>query len=875
MTNAPEISFDALFDSNPAPLLLLDSTNPGYLILEVNKAFTKAVRQTRKQLIGKSFFSLLSEYAIEITDFDNHFKSVIATKRPLQLKDHPYVILNKKAQEYWNSTNSPIFNDRGEVVQILHAPENVTELHLSLNQVQIATEMLKLQQKKIFSTFMQAPVGIGILKGSNYVVEMINPTLCEVYGLTQEFLTGKPIFDVLTDAKDLGFEVLLDSVMATGKTFKGNEYPVLIKRGGKLETLYFDFVYEPYMEDDGSISGVIVVANEVTEQVLFKNMLEESEARANLVVDSVGLGTFDLNLKNGKMFTSKRFANIFGFDEPVPRSEYIKAFDPADRLVREKALKEAQITGRLMYEVRVIWKDGSEHWVRSEGKVFYDKNNQPVRILGIMLDITDQRRAKIEQQKLVTLVANSADLMSILELTGHNSYINLAGQRLLGFKSPEDALTIPFSDLHAPEDYDFIVNEVIPAVMKTGQWTGIIKVRHLQTGEVFPLYNNCIRIDDPETGKTLAIGAVMRDLRPELNSKRALADSEHLLKQITNAAPTTLWMSDKTGEITYINQTWTDWTGLSVKKSLGFGFLNGIFEADRKISSIKLKHAFDSQKPFEFEFRITFKNGSIRWCSINAQPQFNTDRVFTGFIGACIDITDQKLLQQQKDDFIGIASHELKTPVTSIKAYTQILRRMLTKNGESNEANMVGRMDSQINRLNHLIGDLLDVTKINSGKLIYNNKHFNFDTMVSEMVDDLQRTTEQHQIITDFEAVGDIFGDEERIGQVVSNLITNAIKYSPKATEIRVSTRIKDELVSFCVEDYGIGIDEDKLSKVFDQFYRAVGGSQQSIPGLGLGLFISAEIIKREGGKIWATSDVGKGSIFCFDLPVKRTNNNE
>ncbi len=179
-------------------------------------------------------------------------------------------------------------------------------------------------------------------------------------------------------------------------------------------------------------------------------------------------------------------------------------------------------------------------------------------------------------------------------------------------------------------------------------------------------------------------------------------------------------------------------------------------------------------------------------------------------------------------------------------------------------------MDGQINRLTSLIGDLLDVTKINSGKLQFNDREFEFIPMVRELIEDLQRTTDKHTLVEKHEGDGVVFGDKERIGQVISNLITNAVKYSPNSEKIIIHTSLKDNEITLCVTDFGIGISQDKLDKVFEQFYRVSGNMQHTFPGLGLGLYISSEIIKREGGRIWVNSSEGKGSTFCFALPLVR-----
>ena len=647
--------------------------------------------------------------------------------------------------------------------------------------------------------------------------------------------------------------------------FTANNTPVLDTDGRVIYLVHTATKDYNHTEKE---KAIIPISTEIKEEVNAKNKIEEAEERARLAVAAVGLGTFDLNLLTEEIVTSPQFAKIFGFDEPVQRSEYIAAFHADDLKVRTKAHKEAAATGKLLYEARVVWKDESIHWVRAEGKVLYNPSSEAVRILGTLLDITEQRKAKEEQRKLITLVNNSVDLMCIISLDGANSYVNEAGRNLMGYENEEQVMKIPISGLHAPEDFEFIEKEVFPVVMAKGRWAGIIHFKHLKTGEVFPAFNNCIRIDDPVSGYPIAIGAVMRDLRPELAAKQALEDSEQLLKNITSAAPTALWMSDEKGSIIYNNQTWLQWTGRSYEENLGDGWFEAIYFKDKQRITEKFISDIAARNTYEAEFRLNHSDGTVHWCTVNGKPQYKNDGSFSGYIGACVDITEQKHLQQQKDDFIAIASHELKTPVTSIKGYTQVLEKIFLKKGDTKEAAMMSRMDAQINRLTTLISDLLDVTKINSGKLQFNDRPFEFNPMVKDLIEDLQRTTSVHTLIEKYDETAIVFGDKERIGQVITNLITNAIKYSPNADRIIIYTSLKDNEITLCVQDFGIGISEDKLDRVFEQFYRVSGDMQHTFPGLGLGLYISAEIIKREGGKIWVTSLKDKGSTFCFSLPL-------
>ncbi len=238
-----------------------------------------------------------------------------------------------------------------------------------------------------------------------------------------------------------------------------------------------------------------------------------------------------------------------------------------------------------------------------------------------------------------------------------------------------------------------------------------------------------------------------------------------------------------------------------------------------------------------------------------------------GMISNSRNITEKVLLERQKDDFVSVATHELKTPVTSIKAYAQILLKRFRKEGNEESAIMVEKMDQQLNKLVGLIGDMLDVTKIEGGKLQFQESFYEFNELVIEVVEELQRTTIDHKIELKLDESEKVFGDRERIGQVLTNLITNAIKYSPASRKINIFTSLEKNGITLCVEDHGVGISKENQDKIFERFYRVSGPEYQTFPGIGLGLYISHEIIKKQGGRIWVQSEKDKGSTFCFELP--------
>ncbi|HVF69760.1 MAG TPA: ATP-binding protein [Xanthomonadales bacterium] len=228
-----------------------------------------------------------------------------------------------------------------------------------------------------------------------------------------------------------------------------------------------------------------------------------------------------------------------------------------------------------------------------------------------------------------------------------------------------------------------------------------------------------------------------------------------------------------------------------------------------------------------------------------------------------------KQLGRQKDDFIAIASHELKTPVTSIKLYTQLLHRKFKMANDEKSTEAIAKMEGQINKLTDLINDLLDVSKIEEGKLRLNLGEFDLNGLVDEIIEEMQLTTKQ-RIEKELGSTELVYGDRDRLGQVLINIMSNAIKYSPSANKMIIRTSKDKKNITVSVEDFGMGLTPKEQAKVFERFNRAGQEGPGGLPGLGLGLYISSEIIKRHKGKIWVESTKGKGSKFYFLLPIEQ-----
>jgi two-component system sensor histidine kinase/response regulator len=231
------------------------------------------------------------------------------------------------------------------------------------------------------------------------------------------------------------------------------------------------------------------------------------------------------------------------------------------------------------------------------------------------------------------------------------------------------------------------------------------------------------------------------------------------------------------------------------------------------------------------------------------------------------EIEYRKQAEHKKDEFISIASHELKTPLTSVKGYVQLLARSIDKGDVGTVKKHLHKAQMQLEKLNELIADLLDISKIESGKLKFNKQHFVMDDLLTNIIEVMHQSNPDFTITKTGSVREPVFADEMRIEQVIVNFLTNAIKYSPGTSEVKIHVKLENDRVYVGVRDYGIGIGPEQQKSVFEKFYR-VEETSPHFQGLGIGLYISAEIIRRHGGDVGVTSTLGEGSEFYFTIPL-------
>lgn len=356
---------------------------------------------------------------------------------------------------------------------------------------------------------------------------------------------------------------------------------------------------------------------------------------------------------------------------------------------------------------------------------------------------------------------------------------------------------------------------------------------------------------------------IQASLRSEIEFRKKvegeLQERAGELHSILESIPQIAFTTSADGKIEFVNEQW-----LSYAPSKQEFPLTHPDDADLKR---QWERTVASGNALEMEVRVRkLDSADYRFHLLRAIPIKEGD-VLMKWVGTFTDIEDQKEAVKRKDEFISIASHELKTPLTTIKAYVQLLDRSIS--AEDPTRMYVERTLVQVKKLDNLIVDLLDLSKIESGKLKFNKKPFAFESVLADAVEMIRQTYPAYTIVRKGTADVEIYGDETRIEQVIINYLTNAVKYSPDHKEVQIESGVDaDRQVYVRVKDYGIGIRKDHQSDIFSKFYR-VEESADRFQGLGIGLYICAEIIRRHDGQFGVESEPGQGSTFYFTVPVQ------
>ncbi|MTI23223.1 PAS domain-containing protein [Fulvivirga sp. RKSG066] len=580
---------------------------------------------------------------------------------------------------------------------------------------------------------------------------------------------------------------------------------------------------------------------------------------------------------------NKIFKDIFGvkLQEDVL---YIDLIPPKYLEAFHSRIKQAFEGKQLSFEQQI--KKDKNRYLSFDYTPVVEQSNDDTNLVSIsFIDITDKKEAELKLVKAVKQVESERKLWQnlfidapqlIAIVSGKKNTFSFVNESFQSFFGSQKMLGKDLANA-LPGINTKEIKNALQKVRETQENLSFTEkaISYKYDGEkeetkYFSVTFHPIYYDNSQEDVDEDVVIYAHEVTDQVRARKSVEETNAFIRMLSDSLPQLVWVLGLDGKPEYINQQAKDFIGkpnAKYDKKWHHKF-NFPAESDRDIGEV-FEESLKGQEIFKVEHLIKRADETSRWFLSLGTPLVDSGGKINKWIISSTDIHDQKMLADRKDEFIGIASHELKTPLTSVKAYTDLLLDHL-KNADDQAIKLyLNKTSSNIVKLEGFINDLLDVSRIQSGKLTLKYERFDMDELVQEAVKHVAPVNDKHKIEVHGKLDKIIDGDKGRIEQVLINFLTNAIKYSPNAEKIEINVSLDGSFAKVSVRDYGMGIPNSKIKKIFDKFYRVEEHSTH-VSGLGIGLSISKEIIDRHNGLIDVQSSK-EGSIFSFKIPIKKS----
>jgi PAS domain S-box-containing protein len=652
--------------------------------------------------------------------------------------------------------------------------------------------------------------------------------------------------------------------------------------------------------------------------------LSSANDKLQQAIETGNMGTWSINPVTYEVTMSDFAKDLFGFplNEPIAVEHIVEAIDPDYRQTLTDILRNAienHEASDIEYPITNI-ATKQRKWVRAAGKFFYDQGGNLKEYSGMVIDITERKADEDRQGMLAAIIESSEDAIISKTLDGNITSWNGAAEKL--FEHTQEEAIGKHISIIIPDDRMQEEAIIIEKVRNNERVDHFETIRKTKSGKEVQLSLTVSPIKN-EQGKVIGASKIARDISRQKQFEDRLQNYAERLEILNTVGQTISADLDMQSILQKVTDATTQLTGAQ----FGAFFHNKVNEQGESYMLYTLSGA--PREAFEkfgmprntAVFAPTFNGeGIVRVDDITKDERYGKNSPHHGmpkghlpvvsylavpvtsksgdvigglFFGhpepgkfvkeheqlvagvaaqAAVALDNAKLydeikgLNAKKDEFIGLASHELKTPVTSISGYLQIIERGLAAD-DKNKA-FINKALLQVNKLTTLISDLLDVSKIQMGKLPFSYTSFDLAELLTDVAEMMQQSHITHHVELNY---GNqpimLHADHQRMEQVIINLITNGVKYSPGTDRLIINAGIINNRIRVSVQDFGIGIAKDQQQRIFSRFYR-VENLAAHMSGLGIGLYICHEIISRHKGKMWVESEVGKGSTFFFEIPA-------
>ncbi|MDF2454486.1 MAG: sensor histidine kinase, partial [Cytophagaceae bacterium] len=771
---------------------------------------------------------------------------------------------------------------------------------------------LEVIDKKFRNTVKQAPMGITILRGETYTVELANEAYLQLVDRTEEEFVGKPIFEALPEAKET-VQDLLHGVFTTGIPFNGYEIKVPINRFGKQEQCYFNFVYHPLKDEDGKINGIMVVVTDVTKQVESKFALLESENQfRNLVTQSpIPMAIFRgeefiIELGNEVMLKTlwhkqahevigKKLLDVFPELKDQKFPELLRTV-----LKNGETYKEAEAEAYLSTP-----KGLKKHYLDFEYAPLRELDQSTSGIMVTVMDVTEkvESRQVIKESAERLRLATEGTQIATWDLDLNTKHIIYSGQLTAFFGYPEHHVMTHQEMRHHvhPDDIHTIVEKAFETAIQTGVYQ--YEARIVQLDKAVRWIRTVGKVFFDSGNKPYRMLGTMMDITERKRSAQILEHSEKKFRTLADSMPQLIWTGEPDGILNYFSQSVYDYSGLTPQELQEKSWLEIVHPDDREENIKQWTASISSGNSFHFEHRFRRKDGEYRWQLSRAIPQKDEEGNILMWVGTSTDIHDRKLfideleknvrertkqlsllnkdLQKSNDDlaqFAYVASHDLQEPLRKIQTFTTRIIDVEKENLSQKGKDYFNRIQASSQRMQQLILDLLSYSRVNAGKKLFEPVDLN--SLLESVKENLKETVEQKnaQILSD--ELPKLLIIPFQFEQLLTNLLSNALKFSKneiapviiiKAASIHgkdIPSSAVDKQIYYhhlMVADNGIGFELQYKERIFQVFQRLHG--KEEYQGTGIGLSIVKKIIDNHHGFIDVESEVNKGSTFHLYIP--------
>jgi PAS domain S-box-containing protein len=686
----------------------------------------------------------------------------------------------------------------------------------------------------------------------------------------------------------------------------------------------------PILDDKGEIIEWFGTASDITERKQAEDALQEAKEqseRQKRLYETITSGTpdlmyvFDLNYRF--TYANEALLTMWGktWDNAIGKSLLENGYEPWHAEMHEREIDQIKATkqpirGEVSFPHATLGKRVYDYILTP---VFNDQGEVEA-VAGTTRDVTERKQweqslaqSSEELQAINEEMASANEEMAATneELTSTNDELELVNQQLreahqkieegevalrlaidaanfgtwfihsvtrefitddrlkelFGYY-PEEDLSIEQALAQITDEYrDFVATKLENAIYNDGDYDVTYPVIGLHDKQLRWLRAIGNLKADPSGAFSTFTGVVM-DITEQYLAAIKVERAEESLRMAIDAAGLGTYFINATDRIFHPSPRLKEFFGFRPDEVVPYdAAINQIHPDYRKKAADMVEAAFTKGERFDMEYPVIgYHDGSIKWVrGIGTMQQYDGKDFFTGVLH---DITESKRDEIRKNDFIGMVSHELKTPLTSLNAIIQVANNKLKISNDEFLAGAMVKANAQVKRMSTMINGFLNISRLESGKILIEKSHFDIEELVREITDELEVSVTSHEINLVECAPITVFADRDKINSVVSNLISNAVKYSPKDTTIRISCSANENEVTVSVSDEGIGIQPLDADKIFDRYYRVESSNTRHIAGFGIGLYLSAEIVERHGGRIWLESEPGKGSTFYFTLPL-------